>query len=227
MLHLPTVTLVAVNGTTNLGGIESALVLSKAGINFAEVLLLSPTAPRMFTNDIKHTHIEPMTWLEYNKFVLNDLHKYINTEHCLIIQDDGFVINPHLWTEEFLQYDYIGACWDFEKYPWQTNKVVPEVLQKGVANLNRVGNGGFSLRSHKLLQLTALCPSPCNDAEDIYICNNNYDFFVEKGIKFAPSDLADIFSKDPLENFTTSFGFHGDKTILNSPKFYNLLNNEL
>jgi len=222
MLHLPSVTLVAVNGTSKLGGIESALSLSKAGIEFAEVLLLSPIPPKMLLGAIKHIAIEPMTWVEYNKFILKDLRKYIYTDHCLIVQDDGFVINPHLWMDEFLQYDYIGACWDFEKYPWQTNKVAPEVLAKGVTNLNRVGNGGFSLRSHKMLELTALCPSPCEDAEDIYICNNNYDFFVKNGMRFAPPTLADIFSKDPLEDFTTSFGFHGDKTILTSPKFYNL-----
>ena len=29
-----------------------------------------------------------------------------------MVQDiDGHIVNPHLWTNEFLKYDYIGAPW--------------------------------------------------------------------------------------------------------------------
>ena len=56
----------------------------------------------------------------------------IKTEFMLGIHDDGFVINPNLWTDQFLKYDYIGAPW---------SHTIPYYGQK-----YRVGNGGFSLR---------------------------------------------------------------------------------
>ena len=73
----------------------------------------------------------------YSKFILQELHKYIKTDFVLIVQWDGWVINASAWRDDFLNYDYIGAVW-----PWH-----PEGL--------RVGNGGFSLRRERLVELTA------------------------------------------------------------------------
>lgn len=82
---------------------------------------------------------------EYSRFVLQDLHTYIETSHVLIVQADGFVLNPGLWNPGWLDYDYVGAPW-------------PETLRVGkyvIPLANRVGNGGFSLRSRRLLKMTA------------------------------------------------------------------------
>src|ERR1700747_756882 len=38
-------------------------------------------------------------------FVINELHKHINTTHALIVHIDGFPINSSLWKPEFMQYD--------------------------------------------------------------------------------------------------------------------------
>ena len=56
----------------------------------------------------------------------------------LIIQHDGFILNHKAWDNEFLNYDYIGA-----PVYWMGNKLI------------EVGNGGFSLRSKKLLKIIA------------------------------------------------------------------------
>lgn len=67
---------------------------------------------------------------------------YVDTDYCLIIHDDGFIVNPHLWTDDFLKYDYIGA-------PWYLG------INRGLTWLqdrhNLVGNGGFCIRSKKLM----------------------------------------------------------------------------
>ncbi len=83
----------------------------------------------------------------YSKFMLQDLYKFVDTKFCLVIQSDGFVINPNLWTNQFLEYDYIGAPWpnEISVYNASINKID---LAK-----NRVGNGGFSLRSKRLLEV--------------------------------------------------------------------------
>jgi hypothetical protein len=129
----------------------------------------------------------------YSRFVLQELHKYIYTDFVLIVQWDGWVINPNAWQDAFLDYDYIGAVW-----PWH-----PEGL--------RVGNGGFSLRSKKLLELTADPKFVYKDRnEDDLICHVNRDFLVSNGIKFAPEELARYFSFEREITNLIPFGFHGD-----------------
>lgn len=129
----------------------------------------------------------------YSKFVLQELHKYIKTDFVLMVQWDGWVINPNAWQDQFLDYDYIGAVW-----PWHPEGV-------------RVGNGGFSLRSKKLLELTA---DPRfvykNLNEDDLICHVNRDFLVNNNIKFAPEELARYFSFEREITNLIPFGFHGE-----------------
>ena len=128
----------------------------------------------------------------YSKFIIEELHKHIHTDFVLIVQWDGFIINPEAWNDQFLDYDYIGAVW-----PWHP-------LGK------QVGNGGFSLRSKQLCELTA---SPnfvyTDNSEDDQICHLNREFLENQGIKFAPVELARHFSFErELSNIKT-FGFHG------------------
>jgi len=218
-IELPQVTLVCVEGTDkedNIINAINALRVSAYDINFKEILLISPTLPVELPENIQHQKINKLTWNEYNQFVISKLHRYINTEYCILIQTDGFIINPHLWDDKFLDYDYIGAAWDFKKYPFQTNSINPEVIKrKGIDGLNRVGNGGFTLRSKKLLEIASQCLFECNSPEDVFICNDFYDYFIEQGIKFAPPEIANIFSKDPISDTSSTFGFHGDKNLLN------------
>jgi len=146
-----------------------------------------------FGDDLFINHASINSRQAYSKFILQELHKYVKTDFVLIVQWDGWVINANAWQLEFLNYDYIGAIW-----PWH-----PEGL--------RVGNGGFSLRSKRLLELTAQPKFVYKDKnEDDLICHLNRDYLVSNGIKFAPEELARYFSFErELSNLQT-FGFHGD-----------------
>ena len=84
---------------------------------------------------VKFISHDTMTHKEYSKFCLYQLHNYIDTDYCLIFQDDGFPLNPHLWNNHFFNYDYIGT-------PWPGRLFID-------AESNPVGGGGFSLRSKK------------------------------------------------------------------------------
>lgn len=77
---------------------------------------------------------------EYSYFCLKCLLPFITTSHILIIQYDGFATNPQYWSDEFFDYDYIGAPWVGRHWDLMANKALC------------VGNGGFSLRSKKLLE---------------------------------------------------------------------------
>ncbi len=113
----------------------------------------------------------------YSQFMLNELGRFVATEHALVIQWDGYVVNPAAWRSEFLEFDYIGAKW------WH---------QDGC----NVGNGGFSLRSKKLLAaVQALGLTDCTINEDDMICRTSRRTLeVKHGVRFASEAVADRFA---------------------------------
>lgn len=133
---------------------------------------------------------------EYSTFMIKDLASYVDTEHVLVAQWDGFVWKPELWEDEFLKYDYIGAPW-------------PEsVLFKGAPKHFNVGNGGFSLRSKKLQDfLQKDLNITLHRAEDVAICQLNRAYLEAKGFTLAPFDVAKRFSWECLE-MSPAFGVH-------------------
>lgn len=146
---------------------------------------------------------------QYSRFMLYDLHKYIDTDYALTIQYDGFVVNPSLWRDDFLAYDYIGAPWEPAHWPGNKNY---DALGREV----RVGNGGFSLRSKKLLSLPSILKLPFEPwnglyNEDGFLCCRYKPVLEEHGCNFAPLDIAVQFSKEmkvPENEGVPSFGFH-------------------
>jgi hypothetical protein len=146
--------------------------------------------------------IDKITSIEdYNNVVINFLPNIIYTKFVLIIQFDGFIINSNLFTSVFMNYDYIGASW-------------PHVTTY------TVGNGGFSLRSLKILKATKELSylRKNNMPEDEFICRYiktilEYDY----NINFAPVEIADLFSVEYKKIATPTFGFHGFHHL---PKVY-------
>jgi hypothetical protein len=133
---------------------------------------------------------------QYSIFVIKNLNDYIQTDFVLIVQYDGFIINPDAWTSEFHSYDYIGAKWRYTD------------------GLN-VGNGGFSLRSKRLLQALssddiAVDRDSIKNGEDDFICRLYRKYLESKyNIHFAPELIADKFSYEYVAPPGKTFGFHG------------------
>jgi hypothetical protein len=164
--------------------------------------------------------VKPLTNIdEYNYYILYHLHKHINTEFCLLVQDHAFIINPDAWREEFFSYDYIGAPWPIRERAYITP----------YGEHQRVGNGGFSLRSKKLLKVpqTQWIPFRVADvAQDFYkmfggnntnedgnICVHNKHLFEMNGCKIAPVEVAKYFSYEspvPENQGIIPFGFHNN-----------------
>jgi len=167
-------------------------------IDFASVKMLMPEDPQI--EGAKHVKVEPIGSLdEYSNFCLRELHRHVDTEYCLVFQDDGFVINPELWKSEFFDYDYIGAPWPpFEPWP------EPGKFDR------RVGNGGFSLRSKRLLEFTKEFVADRN--EDIIIASTRRNEIDAAGLKIAPLEIALDFSIETsfvnTQSMQTCFGFH-------------------
>lgn len=132
----------------------------------------------------------------YSKWILKELAARIKTSHVLIIHPDGYVLNSSTWNDDWLSFDYVGASW------WYKDGM-------------NVGNGGFSLRSKKLMDILAKNDLSAHHPEDHVICRL-YRESLEKnfGIKFAPAEVADKFSIEafntpyPDNKYTNQFGFH-------------------
>jgi hypothetical protein len=202
-LELKNVTLCAV-ACTKIPDTIYALKKSMRGIHYARVILITHEDLDLTAEGIEVLKIEKLDYKGYNHFILYRLKEYIQTDFTLVVQNDGYILRPYKWKAEFLNYDYIGA-------PWRKNK---HFTKSGV-NV-RVGNGGFSLRSKKLLHSVSDLNIPFSDYgtgfwhEDGMLsvhCREELETF---GIRFAPVEIAAQFSHefDCPESVKNPFGFH-------------------
>ena len=159
----------------------------------------------------------------YSEACLRTIPAVCDTTHNIIIHHDGYGVNGGAWTDEFLEYDYIGAPWLW----WPDGE--------------NVGNGGFTLRSRRLYDaLLDWRPSykteawPDLDPRFFYtdrtgqvtFCEDNllagpYRKYLEANynLKWAPIELAHRFSIEGSESYASpwfkrSLGFHGKETAL-------------
>lgn len=170
-----------------------ALLKSRAQASFASVKLLTDDTDTPLPHGIQRVKIDRIdSSASYSRFVLKKLADFVEADHALIVQWDGYVLNGHAWTDQFLAYDYIGARWNH------------------FGDKHVVGNGGFSLRSRRLLRACQDRRITLEGAEDVTIARK-FRILLEQefGIRFAPSDIADAFSYERLPPQRTPFGFHG------------------
>lgn len=190
-LSLQQVTLCAVT-SVNVAATIRALEASLAQVDFAQVLLLTDAA---LCDVHPSIHIVPIAPLRssaaYSDFLLTHLVDHVETSHCMVAQWDGHLLDAARWDWSFLDYDYIGASW-------------PQ-FDDG----HDVGNGGFSLRSRRLMSLCRTSPFLQVHPEDVAIARVNRDWLEDQGMRFAPRDLADAFATERTGSLATSFGYHG------------------
>jgi hypothetical protein len=191
-LDLRDVTLCAVT-SVNISQTLMAMEQCVRQINFGSVLLLTdvPLAEKpdwLETRLIRRLNSSA----DYSRFMLEELVDHIRTNHVLLVQWDGFVIDSAQWEASFTGCDYVGASW-------------PQFVDD-----HQVGNGGFSLRSRRLLEA---CRDPRfkgRHPEDVCICRDNRTLLEKEfGIVFADKDLADRFSFERFHRPGATFGFHG------------------
>lgn len=190
-LHLPQVTICAVS-SVNVAATIRALETTLAQVDVPAALLFTDSHVQPDHPGITVVPIAPITSSRaYSDFLLAQLVDYVETSHCLVIQWDGHVLDASRWLPDFLDHDYIGASWP--QFP----------------DGHDVGNGGFSLRSRRLMQL---CRDPAfqpSHPEDVAIARINRDWLEGQGMSFAPRELADRFAAERAGDVMASFGYHG------------------
>lgn len=134
-LQLPTVTLICID-CIDANRAVKVLERCKEKVDFGAVKLLTSN-PTDYKHAVKITPLNSL--VAYSIFMLTRVYKYIDTDHVLIVQRDGWILNADAWDEKWLDLDYIGPL--FVQY-------------------DKVGSGGFSLRSKKIMeQISKVIPS--------------------------------------------------------------------
>jgi hypothetical protein len=199
VVKLDQVTLCCVDGKNHAMALR-ALDRSRQHIRFARVVLLTNALPERLPvpSGIEAISAGSLSSeVEYSHLVLKRLYDYVVTPYVLLVQWDGYVAHPEMWQDRFLEVDYLGA-------PWPDG-------QGGFS----VGNGGFSLRSRKLLAaLQDSSFSLLTTNEDVTICGfHRKRLESEFGIRFGTPDLARQFSFEMDTPYIIAggktFGFHG------------------
>jgi hypothetical protein len=128
---------------------------------------------------------------DYSHFLLKEAYKYISTKFVLVTQHDSWVLNSDCFDEELYEYDYAGALW---------------IENDGLAN----GNGGFSWRSHRLMEVVAKDKLINATApEDVALCRV-YRRYLENNyyLSWAPDEICEKFSFELRSPLQRTFGFH-------------------
>jgi len=191
-LALPQVTVCAVT-SVNVHATVKALQHCLDRVIFAECLLFTDSASHESDERIRTIPIARISSSHaYSDFILTRLADFVASSHILIVQWDGFVLDPTQWDEVFLGFDYVGAPW-------------PQ-FHDG----HDVGNGGFSLRTRRLMDA---CRDPnfrSGHPEDLAICRVNRRMLEkDHGIRFADRATAERFSFEREAPAAPTFGFHG------------------
>lgn len=120
-------------------------------------------------------------------FTMKCMWPFIETTHALFLPWDSRVLNPDLWTNDFLEYDHISLS-----RPWQqTSK----------------GRMGMQLRSRKLMDAMRY---PTVQATDDYAASDQHSQLLERkfGIKFATNSVTKQFIYD-IGAFEDAFSARG------------------
>ena len=224
MIDLNRVTLISIDTTDRIEETIQAVYTSMNGISYGSVkIITTPENIEQYQDSLKddgilleEPKIEISSYNDYNYYVVYKLGEHIDTSHCLLVQQDGFVLFPEKWDNDWLNYDYIGAPWPYAE----------DAYIDPFGNHHRVGNGGFSLRSKKFLDVPNKVEVPwetnnsdfywmpegvVNYHEDGNVCVHNRHIFLEQGCKYAPVEVAVRFSQEvrvPECEGIMPFGFH-------------------
>jgi hypothetical protein len=189
-LDLSDVTICAID-SVNMALAARALHVSMAQCRFADAILFSHApVDGEFRNEIIP---KVNSTAEYSSFLWKRVPTFVDTPFALIVQWDGFVTDAGAWRPEFRDYDYIGARWPF--------------LTDGMS----VGNGGFSLRSRKFMSALMQPRFVLDESANCdWQCCRTYRPALESdyGVRFAPEDVADLFSHELAPPSQNTFGFH-------------------
>lgn len=217
-------TIVSVYGHNDGASVIPSIVKSMEELPGSKGLLLSLSRPAGLPENITWKPIFPLDYLQYSVFAMHSLYAFIDTEFCLIVQDDSWVIDGKQFKPEYYDYDYIGAA-------THAAIVGNELRLQGTwvdePNRTMVQNGGFSLRSKRFLESPNKLGLTHRHSDNIYLWNEDVQFTVNRallescGLKFASEEVSRGFAIEYAVpklyegfDFSQLLGHHGQSRKL-------------
>lgn len=209
----------AIVGNTNHSLMSFSLEKTLSNVNVDKIKIFSDKPIPCSKEHEFHELTGNFGLYQYSTFMIKKLADYIETDHVLVTQYDGFATNSEMWNDKFLEYDYIGSPTYYKHPPLYTTLNNCDITKALTQKWYTIG-GGFSLRSKKFqkaLQDDRIKEKFYNHAikadwscEDISIAIIYKDFLEkEYGIRYAPIDVAIDFSAEILVGYEYCLGFHG------------------
>jgi Protein of unknown function (DUF5672) len=140
----------------------------------------------------------------YNQVLKSvDFWNTLECEKCIIVQDDGFLMNGK-YLDDYLKYDYVGAPWADAK----DNEYIKKHINPGLT-----GNGGFSIRDVGVSK--HICETFTDEKNKLFYHNLNeipedvyfVKHLVSSGANVAPFDVARKFAVEQVLSVGCQ-GFH-------------------
>jgi hypothetical protein len=204
-LYLPDVTLVAIDTICHeLTALAVKECLDKAQFGAIQICTDNRLPFQDADIDSDIIAVSPFASLdEVMNYLWYRVPEHIQTSHALIVQWDSGITSHARWSERFLQYDYVGAPWGWHGDQYE------------------VGNGGFSLRSLRLMRYMAERKQdfPLGHPEDDLLCRHYRPDLERDGFRWAPNALAlqFAFERTGFSGTGRHFGYHG---VFNWPRVF-------
>jgi len=201
-------TIVSVYGHNNGASAIPSIVKSMQELPGSQGLLISLEEPPNLPSNVVWKRCHHIDYLGYSLFMMHGLYAYIETDYCLIVQDDGWVLNGKNFKPEYYDYDYIGAPSHcafgdgnlYLHFSWTQATEPVKVVQ----------NGGFSLRSKRFLEACNKHGIMHLNANEIHGWNEDAQLSAilkpilqSYGYKYCPDEIAKNFSIEYVGH-----GFH-------------------
>lgn len=190
MLAMPDVSLVVVETMAHelaRLAVEDCLKVAE----FGDVFVYSDDLEKLKVPGARNQVVENWpTKIGCGRFSTFEIAKPVHTSHILFLEWDAGIVDQTRWRSDFLEFDYIGAPW------WYTDG-------------RNVGNGGFSLRSKRLVDFLSANRDGFPAVTDDSLCRH-YRHALEEagGFRWAPDDVARDFAFECLPPTGMNFGFH-------------------
>ena len=201
-------TIVSVYGHNNGASAIPSIVKSMQELPGSKGLLISIEEPPNLPSNVVWKRCHHIDYLGYSLFMMHGLYAYIETDYCLVVQDDGWVLNGKNFKPEYYDYDYIGAPSHcafgdgnlYLHFTWTQATEPVKVVQ----------NGGFSLRSKRFLEACNKHGIMHLNANEIHGWNEDAQLSAilkpvlqSYGYKYCPDEIAKYFSMEYVGH-----GFH-------------------
>lgn len=109
IIEFSNITLIGTDGIGTDSRILKSLIYSKQFLPNAKIKFLTSGKYENVPDYVEVISIPNLNYDDFSKFCLTQWHNYFDTDYMINCHGDGFVLNANAWSDEFLNYDYIGA----------------------------------------------------------------------------------------------------------------------